>query len=140
MSQAYENAVPVEDSESYEEFKPLSLDDADSSTPNSEWNYDQPPLLWLFGTEGRGKIVNYAIDAVRGGDPIFLNKSGLGDEANVSRHSVHRHIDDLVELGIFTKRASEGSVTRYRPNKESRVLRALSTVDTEIRNYAAEPT
>lgn len=138
MSRAFDNTVPVEDSEEYEEIKPLSSDDLFSSF-NQGWVHEEPPLLWLFSKEGRGGLVEYAIDAVESGDPVYLNKSDLGDEADVSRHSCHRHLDDLVRLGIYSERDKEGSVTRYRPNKDSRVLRALSVAEIEIYKYAAEP-
>lgn len=138
MSRAYENAVPVEDSQEHEKIELPSPDDP-SSTSGTGWNHEQPPLLWLFNKEGRGKLVEYAIDAVESGDPVYLNKTDLGDEADVSRHSCHRHIDDLVRLNIYSERDKEGSVTRYRPNKDSRVLRALSVAETEIYKYAAEP-
>ncbi|MDB9247503.1 hypothetical protein PN419_00580 [Halorubrum ezzemoulense] len=136
MSRAYENAVPADDGGDEGDFGPIDLADAYDSSAG-KWDHDESPLRWLFGKEGRAKLVEYAMRAAEEGDPIYLNKSDLGDEADVSRHSAHRHIDDLIALGIFTERAREGSVTRYRPNTDSRVLRALYTADTEIREYVS---
>lgn len=135
MSNAYDSAVPA-DNDDDSAFEPVALADAYDHT-DSSWKHESTPLRWLFASEGRAKLVEHAVEAATQDELVYHNKSSLGKEADVSRHSAHRHIDDLVELGIYRKRAREGSVTRYKPNRDSRVLRALYTANTEIESYVS---
>lgn len=57
-----------------------------------------------------------------------FNKSELADLANVSRKSVHNHIDLLLHLEIVTA-VPDTSPTRYRFNPDSDVAEALIRLD-----------
>lgn len=108
-------------------FEPIELDDDPEMI---EWHKEEKPLRWLFKKEGRGKLVEYAAEMISRGEPIYRNKSELAEQADVSRHSVIRHIESLIELGIYEE--LDGSATRYRPNSNSYVLRVVRAANSEI--------
>lgn len=62
-----------------------------------------------------------------------FNKSELADFADVSRKSVHNHIDLLLHLGIVTE-VPETAPTRYRFNPDSDVAEALIRLDGAVNN------
>lgn len=57
-----------------------------------------------------------------------FNKSELAAVTDVSRKSVHNHIDLLLHLGIMTE-VPETAPTRYRFNPDSEVAKALIRLD-----------
>lgn len=57
-----------------------------------------------------------------------VNITELAEFAGVSRSSVHRHLDDLVALGILTE-VPETTQTRYRFEPKSTVSHALMKLD-----------
>lgn len=106
-------------------FEPLNPD-ALTEQDQSEWG-GAMPVRWLFEASGRGKLVQLAIEQVLSGEEVFMNKVEMGEEAGTSRHSVHRHIEELVELGIYEERSKHR--TRYRPNAESDILAAINATN-----------
>lgn len=62
-----------------------------------------------------------------------FNKSELAEFADVSRKSVHNHIDLLLYLGIMTE-VPETSPTRYRFNPENEVAEAFIRLDAAVNN------
>ena len=130
----YDNVAPADDGDG---FGPVSLADAYDEV-DSEWDHEDIPLRWLFAKDGRGGLVEHAIEAVVRDELVYLNQSVLGEKAGVSRHSVYRHIDDLVELGIYTDHGGNGTTRRFKPNKNSQVLRALYTANREVERYVSE--
>lgn len=134
----FESAVPeseASDEVEQRDFEPLELPE-EVSYDTSMWDADTEPVQWLFEAEGRLALATYAMATVEAGDPIYLNKSETARKAGVSRHSAHRHIDDLVTLGIFETRGE--AYNRYRPNGDSRILKAMATCNEEIAARAAE--
>jgi hypothetical protein len=141
MSTLYDSAVPADDDN--DRFAPL---DADNSTDDdttasvaagamtTDWSHEEAPLRWLFIKDGRGKLVIHAMSEVED-DPVFENKSALAKSADISRHSVHRHIDELVSLGLYEERGGEGTYDRYRPNEQSLVLQTLIKANEQIVKY-----
>lgn len=85
------------------------------------------PSGWLALT--RYESVPYIIDALLDLPPHReVNQSELADVAGVSRQSVNRHLDLLLEVGVVEP--VEGtSPQRYRFNEESDVSRALIQLD-----------
>lgn len=69
-----------------------------------------------------------------------FNKTELADFADVSRKSVHNHIDLLLWLGLITE--VEGTTpSRYRFNPENDIAEALIRLDGAVNNagpYARE--
>ena len=97
-----------------------------------EWVYDEMPLeVLLVSRQSVAQLIRYALDVIDGTDqPQFHNKRDLGNRSGTTRHAVHRHIDELIELGIYTKR-SEGIET-YAPNPDSIILDALAECNEQI--------
>ena len=130
----YDNIEPIDDDD---DFGPVELADAYDDV-DSDWDHEEIPLRWLFGKDGRGGLVEYAIKAVVRDELVYLNQSVLGEKAGVSRHSVHRHIEDLVEMNIYKQYGGNGTTRRFKPNKNSQVLRALYTANREVERYVSE--
>ena len=137
QSTLYDTATADHNEEFDEEFEPVSLAEAYDNV-DSEWDHEDIPLRWLFAKDGRGGLVEYAIKAVVREELVYRNQTSLGEKAGVSRHSVHRHVDDLVTLGIYKQHGGNGTTARFKPNKKSKVLRALYTANREIEQYAGE--
>jgi len=137
VTELYENAVRSADtSETFGPSTDLDGVTIDGVVHADNWSHNEDPLRWLFATKGRGRLVMYAINEVASGDPIFQNKSALAKSADVSRHSVHRHIEELEELNIYDKKGGDGTHIRHRPNRNSRVIAALYKANQEILEYA----
>ena len=137
VTELYENAVRSADTS--EPFGPSTdLDEVtlDGVVHAGDWPHNEEPLRWLFATKGRGRLVIHAINEVATGDPTFQNKSSLAKSADVSRHSVHRHIEELEELNVYEKRGGDGTHIHHRPNRNSRVIAALYKANQEILEYA----
>jgi hypothetical protein len=85
------------------------------------------PSGWLALT--KNESVAHMIDALLDLPQLReFNQSELADMADVSRQSVVRHIDLLVDLEIINPIEGPGR-TRYRFNPESRVSQALIELD-----------
>ena len=133
----FDSAEPDESGETEEiTIEPLPIDEADVEQTVDEWEDEEEPVQWLFEKEGRGKLASYAVKALSEDDAVYLNQSDLGREADVSRHSVHRHIQTLVDLNVYEVR--DGKIRRYRPNKDSRIVRAIATLNNEIASQHGE--
>ena len=137
VTELYEHATPDTSGDVSVGPQLPSDDDAafEGQLDSDGWRYNDEPLQWLFGTEGRGKLVMHAIQAVADGDPIFENKSALAKSADVSRHSVHRHIEELEDLNIYERKGGDGTHIRHRPNENSRVVAALFQANHEVLEY-----
>lgn len=88
---------------------------------------DEYPSGWLALT--RNESVAYIIDALLDA-PAYreYTQSELAAKAGVSRKSVQRHLDLLLEAGILTNVGNTGH-TRYRFNPESEVSEHLIQLD-----------
>lgn len=110
------------------------VDDSIDSERPVEWVYDMMPLeVLLVRLESRTALIRYAVNAVDNDSEnvdTYRNKSSLGDAADTTRHAVHRHIDTLVELGIFLQKGD--SRERYAPNPDSAVINALIACNDDI--------
>ena len=128
----FDGYVPVSEVDEEEDasmFEPADASEIEDTDLGDGPALDEQYLEWLFLKDSRVKLVSYALEAVQD-DPIYLNKSELGDLADTSRHSVHRHIDDLVDIGVYEQIGE--SAARYRPNPNSRVLKAIGLANEEI--------
>jgi DNA-binding transcriptional ArsR family regulator len=60
-----------------------------------------------------------------------FNKSELAEMADVSRRSVHTHLDTLRQLGVLEE-VENSSPQRFRFDRESEVAEALATLDAVV--------
>lgn len=97
------------------------------------WDKDIIPAEWLLNKSGRASIVALAIEQIESEDPIYLNKSEIGERSGSSRYTAHRHMQDLVDIGIFEKRGR--NIDRYRANANSTVLAAIARLNEEIADH-----
>ena len=90
-------------------------------------NRGEHPTGWLVLT--RYESIPYIIDALLDLPPRReFNQSELAELADVSRQSVNRHIDLLIEVGIIEP-VEETSPQRYRFDERNDVSRALIQLD-----------
>lgn len=123
----FEDATSIDEASNDGPFGSVDISEIDVDSDEKTWVGNASPMRWLFGTSGRGKLVDYALEQVATDEIVFHNKRNLGEHADTSRHSVHRYIDDLVTLGIYEAR-TEG-LTRYRANKSSTILSAIAAAN-----------
>lgn len=84
----------------------------------------------IAGSQAIVKIVDTLLDMPPHRE---FNKSELAEHADVSRKSVHTHLDRLVDLGIV-ERVSGTTPSRYRFNPDNEVSTALIKLDAAVNN------
>ena len=104
----------------------------DGGRGHPPWSDEETPLQWLFGSQARAELVLYAVQRAGDTDISFVNKSELADRTDLSRATVHEHIDDLVAVGIYETRGGDGTFLKYRPNTSSSVVKGLSEVNEKM--------
>ena len=133
----FEGAIKVDDGADIPGFEPMDLPDEEEARAAVEEPYSDEHhtlLQWFSETQGRMRLVTFALKDLQSGDPIFRNKSELADAAGVSRHTPNRYMEELVALGIYDERAQ--GISRYRVNKDSNILRALAALEQQLRERA----
>lgn len=135
MSTLYENAVDADDVDDDSEFEGLDPEEPPSNgnQMNDGWDKDDDPVTWLFAKEGRLRLATEAARQVQEGDPIFHNKSKLSEMADVSRHSAHRYLDDLVALNIYEEHRGDG-YDKYRANRDSQIVATMVDLCEQIKS------
>ena len=109
----------------------LQSPDHDKKTLRSEY-----PSGWLVLT--KNESVPYIVDALLDAPPHReFNQTELAEHAGVSRQSVSRYLDLLVDIGIVEP-IGETSHKRYRFNPESSVSEALIRLDGAMNAAGAE--
>ena len=129
----FTDASPTNDVGPENPFRSLDVEEVNFDGTPSEWVEGSTPVRWMFEYDGRGKLIEYALKQVITNDIVYHNKQNLGNHAGTSRHSVHRYIDELVEIGIYEQR-TEGR-TRYRANCDSTILAALAKANKVALEY-----
>lgn len=92
---------------------------------NVESFADGTPLVELFGTPARTKLLSVFVDE-RGRD---LNVSELARQAGVARSTVYDHLDWLVALGVVIETRKTGPGARYQLDEDSDIARTLYELD-----------
>lgn len=85
---------------------------------------DNAALTRLFGDSPRTKIL--AVLLQQGRD---TNVSTIADVGGMSRSSVYRHLDELIELGVVEKTREIGGSPLYQIDKENRVSKELAELE-----------
>lgn len=94
----------------------MSIDQTDTRATRTGWSA-------LTGKPAVSKIVDTLLDLPGGRE---FNKSDLADLADVSRNTVGRHMDLLVDLGVVEE---VSYAPRYRVDTDSEVFRLLTELD-----------
>lgn len=142
-SALYEDVSPMTDlveETTRENFQPLNIPTAIDVDPEDYDGGDEIPSSWLFSTEPRRTLVEFALWQVATQDDEDVqtyNKTTLGEAAGVSRHSVVRYIDDLVDVGIYEVSGNRRPI--YRPNTDSEVLPILHALNERLKSVADDP-
>lgn len=106
---------------------------ADMTTKEQRLAY---PSGWLYLCQHES--VHLMIDALVQVDPRKeFNQTELAEFAGVSRQSVRRHIDKLVECGVVTETAGG---RRYHYNLDSPVGQLIAELNTELTAIGADRT
>ena len=94
------------------------------------------PSGWLVLT--KNESVPYIVDALLDAPPHReFNQTELAEHAGVSRQSVSRYLDLLLDVGIIES-VEETSRQRYRFNPDSHVSEALIRLDGAMNAAGAE--
>lgn len=66
-------------------------------------------------------------------DPEFdYNVTEIAELAGVSRNTVYRHRDDLLEFGVIVKTRESGGSPRYKLNKENPAAKRLAQLEWDL--------
>jgi DNA-binding transcriptional ArsR family regulator len=86
---------------------------------------DNAPLMQLFGTPARTRILSVFVDEME----YDLNVSELAEQAGVARSTVYDHLDDLQTLGVVKQTRETGNSRRYQLNTESPIAERLRELE-----------
>jgi DNA-binding transcriptional ArsR family regulator len=100
---------------------------------NDDRNYtDDAALTMLFGDSPKTKIL--AVLLKQGRDS---NVSTIADLGGMSRSSVYRHIDTLIDLGVVEQTREVSGSPLYQIDEESDVARKLAQLEYELVDVVA---
>lgn len=88
---------------------------------------DNAALVQLFGDSPKVKII--AVLLQQGRD---TNVSTIAEIGGMSRSSIYRYIDDLIDLGVVEKTREIGGSPLYQINKDSLVSQKLAELEWEL--------
>lgn len=91
----------------------------------SEVYAEGTPLVELFGTPARAKLLSVFVDERR----RDLTVSEVARQAGVARSTVYDHLDDFVDLGIVEETRETGPSTRYQLDMDSDIAQRLYELD-----------
>lgn len=82
---------------------------------------------------GNGAKVSIIAAFLADPDPEFdYNVTEIAELAGVSRNTVYRHLDDLVEIGVIKKTRETGGSPRYKLNKENAAAKRIAQLEWEL--------
>lgn len=91
------------------------------SQTTSEAFADNAPLMNLFGTPARTRILSVFVDEKE----YDLNVSEIAEQAGVARSTVYNHLDELEALGVIEETRETGNSRRYQLNTDSPISERL---------------
>lgn len=109
-------------------MEPEKLADSDSKEAEGEAFAEESVLTFIFGDGPKVRLMA----AFLGFPDRDHNVTDLARLAGVSRNTVYRHIDDLLNVGVVTKTRKLGDSPMYQINKDSEVARLLAEVEWEL--------
>jgi DNA-binding transcriptional ArsR family regulator len=96
------------------------------ATATAEEAYaDDAPLVELFGTPARTRLVSVFVDEAE----HDLSVSEIARQAGVARSTVYDHLDDLRELGVVTVARETKQGRRYTLDSEDELAQALQRLE-----------
>lgn len=113
-------------------------DNSESDRTNAKQTRRENPSAWLKLTDNQTLplIIDALLDSPPGRE---FNKTELGDHAGVSRESVRKYVDTLLEFNIVTEVANTDP-QRYRLNDERKATRALFELQSALNAEGAKET
>lgn len=96
-----------------------------SETTSKEIFATDTPLLHLFGTPARTKLLAVFVDERE----FDLSITELSKQAGLARSTVYDHIDDLLAVNVIEETRETGRSTRYQLNEDSDIAQALYELD-----------
>lgn len=93
----------------------------DDAILSGEELFEQRPLISLFGTHGKARILSVLVDAA----PRPLNVSTICERAGIHHDTWYEHRDDLLELGIVVDTSDGGNSLYSVPDAEDDVRTEL---------------
>jgi hypothetical protein len=81
----------------------------------------QRPLIKLFGTNAKAKLLSVLVDAY----PRPLNVTTICDRASIHHDTWYQHRDDLLEVGIVVDASDSGTSLYSVPDPETDVRTEL---------------
>lgn len=95
---------------------------------------DETALTKLLGDGPKVKILAAFL-----ADPEWdHNITEIAEMAGVSRNTVYRHIEDLLELGVIKKTRERGGSKQYQINKDNLAAKKLAELEWELIDIAFE--
>lgn len=95
------------------------------ATPTTEAFAEDTPLMHLFGTPARTRILSVFVDERE----FDLSITEIADQAGVARSTVYEHLDGLVELGVVEQIRRTGTSPRYRLDRDDPIAEHLNRLD-----------
>lgn len=116
----------------------MSTEDTESNSQRAKQLRRENPSAWLQLTDNQTLplIVDALLDSPPGRE---FNKTELGEHAGVSRESVRKYIDTLLEFAIVEE-VAETTPQRYRLNDEGKATRALFELQSALNAEGATET
>jgi len=102
-----------------------SLQETEEQPADDQTVADRQPLMALFGSPARTKIISVFI-AERDHD---ITISRVAELADIARSTVYDHLDDLLELGVIIETRETGPSTRYQFNADSELAEYCYKLD-----------
>ncbi|MDS0223658.1 winged helix-turn-helix domain-containing protein [Haloarcula sp. S1AR25-5A] len=82
---------------------------------------------------GNGPKVSIIAAFLADPDPEFdYNVTEIADLAGVSRNTVYRHLDDLVDIGVIQKTRESGGSPRYKLNEDNAAAKRMAQLEWDL--------
>lgn len=98
---------------------------ASETTQSGEAFADETPLMHLFGTPARTRILSVFVDERE----FDLSVTEIADQAGVARSTVYDHLDHLIALGVIEQTRETGGSARYQLNQDGEIAEYLYKLD-----------
>lgn len=107
-----------------------------SNTKSNTDSYAEHTVLTtLVGESPQAKILAVLLKT-----PHDINTSRIAELGGMSRSSVYRYIDSLINLGVVEKTREVGGSPLYQINEESPVAQRLAELEYELVDVVADET